>query len=192
MALMAWRKALASCGGRMRFLVQLRPRVPIRIKSSCDRLRAEHDCSSARGPFRACLSSIGAMYRPAYATSLSRSSLRYVSSTTTRTTSNIARSFVFKHQLPRNLDTRNSPNVALALHKPLSTSLQRYATHPGNPFDKIDKKHEEVVEHEKLEVNPEEVSATSSVHQVFHEKGVEEEPRDEDMLAGVKADLVGR
>ena len=46
--------------------------------------------------------------------------------------------------------------------------------------------------HEKLEPNPEEVSTTSSVHQVFHEKGVEEGEKDEDMLAGVKADLVGR
>ena len=164
----------------------------IRVKSSCDLLRAGYDYTSAWGPSRACLISIGAMYRPAYATSLSGSSLRYVSSNTTRTTSNIARSFRFKHRLPRNLDTRSSPDVALVLRKPLSTSLQRYATHPGNPFDKIDKKHEEVVEHEKLEINPEEVSATSSVHQVFHEKGVEEEPRDEDMLAGVKADLVGQ
>ena len=47
------------------------------------------------------------------------------------------------------------------------------------------------MEHEKLEPHPEEVSTTSSVHQVFHEKGVEEGEKDEDMLAGVKADLVG-
>ena len=38
--------------------------------------------------------------------------------------------------------------------------------------------------------NPEEVSATSSVHEMFHEKGVEEDEKDEDMLAGVKADIV--
>ena len=38
--------------------------------------------------------------------------------------------------------------------------------------------------------NPEEVSATSSVHQVFHEKGVDDSEKDEDMLAGVKADIV--
>ena len=71
-----------------------------------------------------------------------------------------------------------------------NTSLQRYSTHPGNPYDKIDKKHEEAVEQEKIEAHPEEVSAVSSVHQVFEEKGVEEEEKDEDMLAGVKADFV--
>ena len=38
--------------------------------------------------------------------------------------------------------------------------------------------------------NPEEVSPTSSVHQVFHEQGVEDQEKDEDMLAGVKADIV--
>ena len=80
--------------------------------------------------------------------------------------------------------------MALIPHKPFSTSIQRYSTHPGNPFDKIDKKHEHALEGEKLEVHPEEVSATSSVHQIFHEKGVEEEEKDEDMLAGVKADFV--
>ena len=47
------------------------------------------------------------------------------------------------------------------------------------------------MEHEKIEPHPEEVTASSSVHQVFAEKGVEEPEKDEDMLAGVKADLVG-
>lgn len=47
------------------------------------------------------------------------------------------------------------------------------------------------MEHEKIEPHPEEVTASSSVHQVFAEKGVEESEKDEDMLAGVKADLVG-
>ncbi len=46
------------------------------------------------------------------------------------------------------------------------------------------------MEHEKIEPHPDEVSASSSVHQIFHEKGVEEEEKDEDMLAGVKADFV--
>lgn len=48
------------------------------------------------------------------------------------------------------------------------------------------------MEHEKIEPHPEEVTASSSVHQVFAEKGVEEPEKDEDMLAGVKADFVGR
>ena len=46
------------------------------------------------------------------------------------------------------------------------------------------------MEHQKIEAHPEEVSAVSSVHQVFAEKGVEEPEQEEDMLAGVKADLV--
>lgn len=41
-----------------------------------------------------------------------------------------------------------------------------------------------------MEPHPEEVSSISTVHQVFAEKGVEEPEKDEDMLAGVKADLV--
>ncbi len=131
------------------------------------------------------------MYRSGHAASLSRSSLRYVSSATTRNASNLARARPLKQQLPRNLSLRKAPTVSLVLHKPLTTSVQRYATTPG-PFDKIDKKHEELVEHEKLEVHPEDVSSTSSVHQLFQEKGVEEsEEKDEDMLAGIKADLVG-
>ena len=79
----------------------------------------------------------------------------------------------------------------MAIRKPLSTSLQRYATSlSGSPYDTIDKKHEEAVEQDKIEPHPNEVTATSSVHQVFQEKGVEEAEKEEDMLAGVKEDLV--
>ena len=78
----------------------------------------------------------------------------------------------------------------MILRKPLSTSLQRYAETPRAPYDRIDKKHEEEVEHEKIPQHPEEVSSTSSVHEVFHEKGVEEGEKDEDVLAGIKADIV--
>ena len=46
------------------------------------------------------------------------------------------------------------------------------------------------MEREKMEAHPNEVSAVSSVHQVFGEKGVEEPEKEEDMLAGVKEDLV--
>ena len=131
------------------------------------------------------------MYRSGRAASLSPSSLRHALSTTTRTTSSLARSYLLKKQAPQNLVLRKPRTVALTLCRPLSTSLQRYATHPGNPFDKIDKKHEEALEREELEQHPEEVSATSSTHHVFSEKGVEEREPDIDMLAGVKADLVG-
>ena len=130
------------------------------------------------------------MLRSGGAASLSRASLRYVSSTSARTTRNLTYASILPKQVPRSVDVQSRATLALVLHKPFSTSLQRYATHPGSPYDKIDTKHEEEVEHENLEVHPEEVSESSSVHQVFHEKGVEEEQPDEDMLAGVKSDLV--
>ena len=131
------------------------------------------------------------MLRSGGAASLSRAALRYISSTSARTTSNLAYASHLQQQTPRLTGAQNRAALALVPHKPFSTSLQRYSTHPGNPYDKINTKHEEVVEHEKIEAHPEEVSAVSSVHQVFQEKGVEEEEQDEDMLAGVKADFVG-
>ena len=130
------------------------------------------------------------MLRSGGAASLSRASLRYVSSTSTRTTRHLTYASILPRQAPRSVDVQHRVPSALVPHKPFSTSLQRYATQPGNPYDKIDTKHEEEVEHEKLEVHPDEVSESSTVHQVFHEKGVEEEPPEEDMLAGVKSDLV--
>ena len=130
------------------------------------------------------------MLRSGGAASLSRASLRCVSSTSARTTRHLPHASILSKQAPRSIGAQNRATFALILHKPLSTSLQRYATHPGGPFDKIDTKHEEVVEHEKMVPHPEEVSESSSVHQVFHEKGVEEQEADVDMLAGVKSDLV--
>jgi len=133
------------------------------------------------------------MIRSGRSASLTRSSLRHVPSSTLRTTSSLARTNRSKQQAPRGLSLRRSSPLALTLHKPFSTSLQRYAapTGLGHPSDKIDKKHEKDVSHEKLEPHPEEVSVYSSTHQTFSEKGVEEPERDEDMLAGIKADLVG-
>ena len=46
------------------------------------------------------------------------------------------------------------------------------------------------MEQEKIVPHPSDVTATSSVHEVFHEKGVPEEEPDIDMLAGIKSDLV--
>ncbi|MCJ1381273.1 hypothetical protein MMC17_004382 [Xylographa soralifera] len=75
-------------------------------------------------------------------------------------------------------------------YKQSRTALHRYAsTHPGNPFDHIDKKHEKDVAKTAIEPHPEDVSTLSSVRQVMHEEGVEDKERDVDMLAGVKADL---
>ena len=132
------------------------------------------------------------MWRSGSAASLSRASLRYASSTTSRIPSKLARGSTLQKQAPRFLasGSQDRPPLALVPHKSFSTSIQRYSTNPGNPLDKIDKKHEEEVEREKLEVHPDEVSATSSVHEVFHEKGVPDEEKDIDMLAGIKSDLV--
>ena len=155
-----------------------------------DPLRGSNNLSEPQELDPRRLNIVGTMLRSGGATSLSRASLRCVSSTSARTTSSLAHASAFRKQASRFIGAQNRALLALVPHKPFGTSLQRYATHPGNPFDKIDKKHEEVVEHEKIEPHPEEVSATSTVHQVFSEKGVEEEEKDEDMLAGVKADFV--
>ena len=119
------------------------------------------------------------------AASLTRASLRHVASSSTRSAANSARASGVRSPLTKNLAVRKPSSLALTLRKPSSTYLQRYST-----YDKPDKKHEEEVENERLEPHPEEISATSSVHQVFHEKGVEEPEKDVDMLAGVKSDFV--
>jgi len=77
-------------------------------------------------------------------------------------------------------------SLALTAYQPFATSLQRFQT--GNT---IDIKHEKGVGKQPLEAHPEEVSTVSSAHQIFEEKGVEEDSdKGEDMLAGVKGDLV--
>ena len=80
--------------------------------------------------------------------------------------------------------------LALTAFKPFTTSLQRYIA-----ADHIDIKREKQVAKTPLERHPEEVSTTSSVHEIFHEQGVDEsevKEKDDDMLAGVKHDLVSR
>ena len=127
------------------------------------------------------------MLRSGHAASIARSSFRHVSFTTSRTTATLTRVRGLRPHISNKASFQKPSTLALTLRKPLSTSLQRCA----GPYDSIDRKHEEAVEHEKLQPNPEEVSTTSSVHEIFHEKGVEQPERDEDMLAGVKSDWVG-
>ncbi|KAL8939912.1 MAG: hypothetical protein Q9216_003101 [Gyalolechia sp. 2 TL-2023] len=87
---------------------------------------------------------------------------------------------------------KQSPSLAMTAYRPLSTSLQRYATTTAeSPYDQVDKKFEKKVAKEELEHHPEQVSTTSSVHQVFHEKGVPDQEDDVDMLKDVYSDLVG-
>lgn len=132
------------------------------------------------------LSSIGAMLRSGSAASFTRSSLRYVSSPISRRTSTLTGVSRLRPLVHRNLVPQKPSRLALVFRQPLSTSLQRNS----GPYDHPDYEREKEVGQRKLVPVPEDVSATSSVHEVFHEKGVEEEEKDEDMLAGVKADFV--
>ena len=91
----------------------------------------------------------------------------------------------------RQSQLRRPSSSAIGQYQQSSTALGRYAsTHPGTPFDHIDKKHEKDVAKVAIEPHPEDVSTLSSVRQVMHEEGVEDQERDVDMLAGVKSDLV--
>ena len=75
--------------------------------------------------------------------------------------------------------------------KPIqATVFQRTAT--STPWDKIDKKNEEKIAHQKLEPTPETVSATSSIHPVLGEVATPEPEGDVDMMAGLKQDVVSR
>ena len=94
------------------------------------------------------------------------------------------------------MSLRRPSSLALNPHRPISAALQRYATSvptgSGTPFDHIDKKHEGKVAKSTIEPHPSDVSPSSSVRHVLGEEGVvEDRERDIDMLAGVKADLVG-
>lgn len=131
------------------------------------------------------------MIRSRHAASLARSNLRCLAAPPIRTPTSLAWANGSKRNalcLPVAMEKNH---LALALRRPLSTSVQRYQSGGASPYDQIDKKHELALEREKLEVHPDEVSTASSVHGVFSEKGVEEPETSEDMLAGVKEDLVG-
>lgn len=133
------------------------------------------------------------MLRSGSARSLARSTIRFSTSQGDRKTSNLVLR-ASKLFTPRTEGIKRPANLALTAYRPLSTSLQRYAiATSGPPFDEPDKKelrHEKAVAKEELEPHPDEVSSSSSIHQVFHEKGTPEEEKEEDMLAGVYGDLV--
>ena len=131
------------------------------------------------------------LFRSAQQTQLARSPFRLLTTPRTRSTSNLSRHNGFRPPISRVSQPRKPVTLALTIHKPLCTSLQRYQSTTASPYDHIDKKHEEAVEREKLERHPDEVSPTSSVHQIFHEQGVEDPEPETDMLAGIKQDLVG-
>ncbi|KAL9594918.1 MAG: hypothetical protein Q9179_005188 [Wetmoreana sp. 5 TL-2023] len=125
------------------------------------------------------------MLRSGPASSLARSTLRSTNFRGSRKTTRLT-SQTSKLLLPPNERLKRPRSLALAPYRPLSTSLQLRAT---TPVDRVDKQHEAAVAKEELNPHPEEVSEESSVHQIFHEKGVPDEGKDEDMLAGVYQDL---
>lgn len=78
----------------------------------------------------------------------------------------------------------------LAVGKPMTLAMARYATQPS-AMDKINKEVESKLGEQKLKADPDTVSTTSSTHPVFGEVGMAEDPhKDADMMAGVKNDLV--
>lgn len=118
----------------------------------------------------------------------SRSLARSVANQASATRQNFASTSVKLQSFSQNrvLSYTSQRNLALALHKPALTSLRRYAT---NTKDGMDSKLEKQAAKEKLEPHPEAVSVGSSVRQVFHEEGVEDPKKEDDMMAGIKADV---
>lgn len=127
------------------------------------------------------------MLRSCRTTSVTSNTFRSVTKFASRNTASLT---IKKDLKPSNLKLplRNrAVTLALTPYKPFSISLERYASQ----VDKIDRKHESELKQEKVVPHPEEVSTTSTVRDIFHEKGVEAEEKDEPMLAGVYSDWVG-
>ncbi len=83
------------------------------------------------------------------------------------------------------------PNVVTHSKRLTVTHLLRYATKPGAPqFDKIDQQAETELRGKKLEVDPEGVTATSSVSTVVQGAPHEDQSGTDEVSGGVKADLV--
>ena len=95
-------------------------------------------------------------------------------------------------QFSSKLCTLSQATRPLAIGKPVTLALARYASQQA-PMDKINKEVESKLGSQKLEAHPETVSSTSSTHPVFGEVGMpEDQHKDDDMMAGVKGDLVSR
>ncbi|KAH0367639.1 hypothetical protein KCU65_g4560, partial [Aureobasidium melanogenum] len=92
-------------------------------------------------------------------------------------------------QFSSKLCTISQATRPLAIGKPMTLALARYATQQA-PMDKINKEVEARLGDEKLKADPENVSSSSSTHPVFGEVGMAEDPhKDADMMAGVKNDM---
>lgn len=130
------------------------------------------------------------MFRSGRHGCLARSTLRFITSSNRRTSS-FAVVSAQKASILRTQSSGRPSSLALAIHKPWSTSLQRYAS-TINPDDQVDLKAEKETGNQVIQPHPEEVSVDSSVRQVFHEKGKPDEEEDIEMLAGVWSDIVSK
>ena len=93
-------------------------------------------------------------------------------------------------QFSSKLCTLSQATRPLAIGKPVTLALARYASQQ-TPMDKINKEVESKLGSEKLKADPDTVSSTSSTHPVFGEVGMpEDQHKDADMMAGVKNDMV--
>jgi hypothetical protein len=82
---------------------------------------------------------------------------------------------------------RIRPQILSPLTRPATSAF--YATNPnGPPYDKIDTKAEKEVGNRKIQPDPDNVSGGSSVRHVF-EEGQAPKHQDDDMMAGIKADI---
>ncbi|KAI4745548.1 hypothetical protein E4T44_15105, partial [Aureobasidium sp. EXF-8845] len=92
-------------------------------------------------------------------------------------------------QFSSKLCTLSQTTRPLAIGKPMTLALARYASQM-TPMDKINKEAESELGAQKLEAHPDIVSSTSSTHALFTEVATPEEKHDDgDMMAGVKNDL---
>lgn len=109
--------------------------------------------------------------------------------------------------------TRSTARTVLACSRPTFTPTQAFASQiwtaakrpqrlgvirpsalnrlESNLVDKINPKEEAKNAAKKLTPHPELVSSKSSVHSLQSEVGVKDPPRETEMLAGIKQDLVG-
>lgn len=78
--------------------------------------------------------------------------------------------------------------LALALRKPLTTSLVRYRSTPAGITG--GKEFEDAYAKEKVPSAVDLVSTESSIHPVTSEIGTENDEHDVDMMAGIKSDFV--
>lgn len=115
----------------------------------------------------------------------SRSVLRSFISAPSSISRTPIRSTFSKAQLASPLSSVNVKRpqlLSLAAYRPISTSVQKYAT-----LDGINRKHdEEEAAKKKLEANPDAVSVSSSTVPIIDLA----QEKDIDMLKGVKADMV--